>query len=44
MTTELPPVREIHVGLGAVVRAMEGRPDAVRPDHKVAEAYLAHED
>ena len=42
MTTELLSVREIRVGLGAV-RAAEGRPDAVRADRMVVEAYLGHE-
>ena len=44
MTTELLSVREVHVGYGAVVRAVEDQPDAVRPDHKVVEAYPAHDD
>ena len=38
MTTELPSVREVRVGYGAVVRA------GGRPDHKVVEAYPAHDD
>ena len=43
MTTELLSVREIHVGYGAA-RAVESRPDAVRPDPKVMEAHPAHDD
>ena len=44
MTTELPLVRGVRVGDGAVVRVVEGRPDAVRADHMVTETYLDHDD
>lgn len=44
MTTELPLTRGGRVGDDAVVRVVEGRPDAVRPDSNVVEAYLTHDD
>ena len=44
MTTELPLMRGVRVGDRAVVRVVEGRPDAVRPDPKVVEAYPTHDD